>query len=84
MRGDLIRIRLWEKSEKERRKIMDGKKEQLELAIKGIGATAEMAMVFYRAAIEAGAISAEAIMLTQAYLAAILFGSQKPPESEEG
>lgn len=62
-------------------------KEEVERMIQGVGATAEMSLIFYRAAIEAEATPAEAIKLTQAYLAAILFGNQqnqqKPPESEE-
>lgn len=62
-------------------------KEEVERMIQGVGATAEMSLIFYRAAIEAEATPAEAIKLTQAYLAALLFGNQqnqqKPPESEE-
>lgn len=62
-------------------------KEEVERMIQGMGATAEMSLIFYRAAIEAEATPAEAIKLTQAYLAALLFGNQqnqqKPPESEE-
>ena len=61
-------------------------KEEVERMIQGVGATAEMSLIFYRAAIEAEATPAEAIKLTQAYLAALLFGNQqnqqKPPESE--
>lgn len=62
-------------------------KEEVERMIQGVGATAEMSLIFYRAAIDAEATPAEAIKLTQAYLAALLFGNQqnqKPPESEEG
>lgn len=62
-------------------------KEEVERMIQGVGATAEMSLIFYRAAIEAEATPAEAIKLTQVYLAALLFGNQqnqqKPPESEE-
>lgn len=62
-------------------------KEEVERMIQGVGATAEMSLIFYRAAIEAEETPAEAIKLTQAYLAALLFGNQqnqqKPPESEE-
>lgn len=62
-------------------------KEEVERMIQGVGATAEMSLIFYRAAIEAEVTPAEAIKLTQAYLAALLFGNQqnqqKPPESEE-
>ena len=62
-------------------------KEEVERMIQSVGAAAEMSLIFYRAAIEAEATPAEAIKLTQAYLAALLFGNQqnqqKPPESEE-
>lgn len=62
-------------------------KEEVERMIQGVGATAEMSLIFYRAAIEAEATPAEAIKLTQAYLTALLLGNQqnqqKPPESEE-
>lgn len=62
-------------------------KEEVERMIQSVGAMAEMGTTFYRAAVEAEATPAEAIKLTQAYLAALLFGNQqnqqKPPESEE-
>ena len=61
-------------------------KEQVEQMVQAVGATAEMGLIFYRAAIEAEATPAEAIRLTQAYLSALLFGNQqnqKPPDSEE-
>lgn len=65
---------------------MDGKKkEELELAIKGIGATAEMSLIFLRASVEAGATTTEAIALTKAYLEALIYGNvqNRQPESEE-
>ena len=61
-------------------------KEEVERMIQSVGAMAEMGMTFYRAALGAGADTAEAIRLTQAYFGAMLFGNQqnkKPPESEE-
>ena len=62
-------------------------KEEVERMIQSVGAMAEMGMTFYRAALGAGADTAEAIRLTQAYFGALLFGNQqnqqKPPESEE-
>jgi len=66
---------------------MDGKrnKEQVKQMVQAVGAMAEMGLIFYRAAIDAGADNAEAIRLTQAYLSALLFGNQqnqKPPEIE--
>lgn len=62
-------------------------KEQVEQMVQAVGATAEMGLIFYRAAIDAEATPAEAIKLTQAYLGAILFGNQQrqgSQESEEG
>ena len=62
-------------------------KEEVERMIQSVGAMAEMGMSFYRAALGAGADTAEAIRLTQAYFGALLFGNQqnqqKQPESEE-
>ena len=62
-------------------------KEEVERMIQSVGAMAEMGMTFYRAAPGAGADTAEAIRLTQAYFGALLFGNQqnqqKQPESEE-
>ena len=62
-------------------------KEEVERMIQSVGAMAEMGMTFYRAALGAGADTAEAIRLTQAYFGALLFGNQqnqqKQPESEE-
>ena len=62
-------------------------KEEAERMIQSVGAMAEMGMTFYRAALGAGADTAEAIRLTQAYFGALLFGNQqnqqKQPESEE-
>ena len=62
-------------------------KEEVERMIQSVGAMAEMGMTFYLAALGAGADTAEAIRLTQAYFGALLFGNQqnqqKQPESEE-
>lgn len=59
--------------------------EKVRQMVQAVGATAEMALVFYRAAVESDATPAEAIRLTQAYLGALLFGNQQrqPPENEE-
>lgn len=62
-------------------------KKKVEETIQAVGATAEMSLIFYRAAIEAGADAEEAVKLTQAYLVAAMIAGrqqQKLPESEEG
>lgn len=47
----------------------------------GVGAMAEMGLVFMRAAIGAGATQKEAMQLTQAYMAAMIYGATaRPPE----
>lgn len=61
------------------------KKEQMEQLRNALGATAEMSLIFYRAALGAGATLEEAMKLNQAYIGAILFNQNKqPPESEAG
>ena len=46
--------------------------------------TAEMALIFYRAAIGAGATPEEAMKLIQAYIGAVLFNqNKKAPGGEE-
>lgn len=61
------------------------KKEQMEQLRNALGMTAEMALIFYRAAIGAGATPEEAMKLIQAYIGAVLFNqNKKPPESEVG
>ena len=42
--------------------------------LEGIGAISEMALVFYRSLIGNGATTEEAIKITQAYIAAFLWG----------
>lgn len=55
-------------------------KEQIEMMKNSIGAVAEMALIFYRAAIGVGATMEEALKLTQAYLAAMIHGNNKDPQ----
>lgn len=52
---------------------MDSRKKTDRL-INAIGTTAESSLVFYRAAIGAGATEGEATRLLQAYIAAMAFG----------
>lgn len=52
---------------------MDGGK-KLGNLINALGTTAEMALVFYRAALSAGATMEEATRLSQAYIGALIFG----------
>jgi len=58
-------------------------KEQVEQMKNSIGAVAEMALIFYRAELSAGATMEEALKLTQAYLAAMIHGNNKDPQQEE-
>ena len=61
------------------------KEKKLEQLRTGLGMTAEMALIFYRAALGAGATAEEAMKLIQAYIGAVLFNqNKKPPESEAG
>ena len=63
---------------------MDREK-HLEQLRNALGMTAEMALIFYRAAIGAGATPEEAMKLIQAYIGAVLFNqNKKPTESEAG
>ncbi len=55
-------------------------KEQVQALKNAIGATAEMALLFYRATIAVGATMEEALKLTQAYLAAMIHGNNKDPQ----
>jgi len=55
-----------------------------EKLIKAIGTTAEMSLVFYRAAIGAGANLEEATRVTQAYIAAMAFGKGQGQNKKEG
>ena len=65
---------------------MDEKKHpDIKALEKSLGATAEMALIFMRAAMGAGATAEEGNRLTQAYIAALLFGRTgrtKKPEDE--
>ena len=53
------------------------KNRQLKEAIAGIGALAEMSLVFFRGAVGAGASLEEATRMTQAYIAAAVWGRPK-------
>lgn len=55
----------------------------MEDAIKSVGVTAEMGLIFFRATLGAGATMEEAMRMTQVYLSAILFG-RPPAELEQG
>lgn len=55
-------------------------KEQVQALKNQIGAVAEMALLFFRAAIGSGATMEEALKLTQAYLAAMIHGNNKDPQ----
>jgi hypothetical protein len=54
------------------------KKQQIEELMNAIGATSEMALVFYRGVLANGASSEEAVKLTQAFIAAFLYGNTGP------
>ena len=62
---------------------MDSKKQTNRL-INAIGAVAESSLVFYRAAIGAGATEGEATRLLQAYIAAMSFGKGQPQNKDSG
>jgi len=53
------------------------RKEQIEQLRNAMGMTAEMALMFYRAALGAEATPEEAMKLVQAYIAAVLFNQNK-------
>ncbi|MEG1987976.1 MAG: hypothetical protein RR035_02230 [Oscillibacter sp.] len=59
-------------------------KKQLDETKQAVGAMAEMAILFFRAVLGTGATMEETMKLTQAYLAALMFGqrSQQQPEDE--
>lgn len=48
-----------------------------------IGVIAEMSLQFYRALLSAGASTQEAAVLTQAYLAATIYGNRKEGNDED-
>lgn len=54
------------------------KSEKLVGLIQAIGATSEMAIVFYRSVLSNGASTEEAVKLTQAFIAAVLYGNEGP------
>lgn len=54
----------------------NNKKELTEL-LNAIGMTAEMALNFFRAILEAGGTTQEALVLTQAFMAASIYGKPK-------
>lgn len=59
--------------------------DQVKQVLQSVGAMAEMALVFYRATLRAGADTIEATKLTKAYMGALLFGKErKPPEEGAG
>ena len=61
------------------------KEKKLEQLRNALGMTAEMALIFYRSAIGAGATPEEAMKLIQAYIGAVLFNqNKKKPDGEEG
>lgn len=63
---------------------MDGerkpKNEQMKGLIDALGAVAEMSLVFYRDTLGAGATPDEAFKLTQAFIAASLYGNNQPKQ----
>lgn len=60
------------------------KRPNVEELRQSLGATAEMALIFMRAALGAGANLEEATRLTQAYIGALLFGRPREPKKPEG
>ena len=62
---------------------MDSRKKTDRL-INAIGTVAESSLVFYRAAIGAGATEGEAPRLLQAFIAAMSFGKGQPQNKDSG
>lgn len=58
------------------------RKQQMEELKKAVGISAEMSLMYFRAVLAAGATPQEASALTQAYIAAMLFGNKREPEEE--
>lgn len=56
-------------------------KEKLKLALEGIGTLAEMATVFYRAALDAGASEQEAGIILHVYISVLVFDN--PNQKDE-
>ena len=59
------------------------RKEQIEQLRNAMGITAEMALMFYRAALGAEATPEEAMKLVQAYIGAVLFNQNKKGQEGE-
>lgn len=57
-------------------------KNEFEEMRQALGATAEMALIFFRAALGAGATVEEAVRTTQAFLSALLPRPHTPPEED--
>lgn len=57
-------------------------KKQVEDMRNAAGITAEIALMFYRAAVGAGATEREAVKITQAYLGAMIFGNRQEEAPE--
>lgn len=51
-------------------------KKKLEEFVSAIGMIAETTLIFYRDALKAGATREEAMLLTQAFIAALAFGNK--------
>ena len=56
-------------------------KEKMQEFMNALGAIAEMTLVFYRDLLAVGATQEEALKLTQAYIAASLYGHNSQPNS---
>ena len=59
-------------------------KKKLKEFMNAIGVIAETALIFYRNVLEAGGTQEEAMRLTQAFFAGVLFGSKSDQENGEG
>ena len=56
--------------------------EETQKLLNAVGAVAEMSLVFYRAALGAGADATEALNLTRAYIAALISSSMDKGKEE--
>ena len=59
-------------------------KNKLKEFMNAIGTVAETTLIFYRSIIETGGTQEEAMRLTQAFIAATIFGNKGGPENEGG
>lgn len=57
---------------------------QVEEMRQAIGVTAEMGIIFFRATLGTGATMDETMKLTQAYMAALMFGQRTQQQPEGG